>query len=214
MLLAVSRPEPSARRKGGDQPGDQQTAKRGEQQRPSGRRGVQALPPRHPLRRLSVRRSAALVSAFGRLQHPLHSDRRVRRCDKCCRCDVRGGAWAGAAPSRRPIKSSLAAVIDLKLLREDPDAVRALPTQPWRRPCTGRCAARRPMPPAGPRFRPPTSCAPNRRPPASRWARHRPRSDPRCWNKPRHSPSRSRPPKRRRPRPKRRSPQPTWRSPT
>src|SRR5689334_4404978 len=36
----------------------------------------------------------------------------------------RGGVRRGPSPSQRPAKSNVAPVIDLKLLREDPDAVR------------------------------------------------------------------------------------------
>ncbi len=68
-----------------DEPGDEQATQRGQQQRAARRRGLQALPPRHPLRRL-VALARVRVSeqslAFGCLQHPLHCDRRVRRCDK------------------------------------------------------------------------------------------------------------------------------------
>ena len=68
----------------GDEPGDEQTTQRGQQQRAARRRSVQTLPPRHPLRRLRPRlvRVSEQWLALGCLQHPLHCDRRVRRCDK------------------------------------------------------------------------------------------------------------------------------------
>src|SRR6202007_734893 len=44
--------------------------------------------------------------------------------DKCCRSDVLGPLRWGALPSGRSGKSSVRAVIDLKLLRDDPAAVR------------------------------------------------------------------------------------------
>ena len=61
---------------------------------------------------------------FGRIRHRLHSDRAVRSRDKCCRCMRCVIVCGGCSRRRRRAKSSLQAVIDLKLLREDPDAVR------------------------------------------------------------------------------------------
>ena len=68
-------------------------------------------------------------------------------------------------------------MIDLKLLRENPDRARASQRARGEDPASSmRCS--KPMPPAGPRCLRPTTCAPSRRPSASRWARHRPTSGP------------------------------------
>ena len=67
---------------GRDEPGDEQSTERGQQQRAARRRSVQTLPPRHPLSVLAVVRVSGQWLALGCLQHPLHCDRRVRHCDK------------------------------------------------------------------------------------------------------------------------------------
>ena len=68
-------------------------------------------------------------------------------------------------------------MIDLKLLRENPDVVRASQRARGEDPDSS-THCWRPTRPGAPRSRPPTTCAPNRRPPASRLARPRPEERP------------------------------------
>jgi len=115
-----------------DQSGDEQATQCGQQQRAASRRGPQTLPPRHPVRRLCVLalvRVGEQLLAFGCLQHPLYCDRRVRRCDKRCSCNVMRLCLSGGRCCRgRRAKVGFAAVIDLKLLREKP-GTRCAPSQ-------------------------------------------------------------------------------------
>ena len=188
------------------QPGDEQTAERRQQQGTTGRGGLQTLPPRSPLGRL-LRRVEAQRRWPGCIQHRVHCDRRAECCDKSCSCKVMwlcpGGRncpadLRSAAPKH---KSRVAVVIDLKLLREDPDRVRASQRARGSRIPASSTRCWTPTPPAAPRSRPPTTCAPSRRRPASRSARPPRRTGPRCWRAPRNSPSRSRRPRPRRPPP-------------
>lgn len=47
----------------------------------------------------------------------------TKGCEKCCRCEI-AAPVGPLTPARGTAESNLAAVIDLKLLRDDPDAVR------------------------------------------------------------------------------------------
>ena len=106
-------------------------------------------------------------------------------------------------------------MIDLKLLREDPDAVRAFADGPAARTRRSSMRCWTPTPPGAPPSRPPTTLRAEQKAVSKQVGRGRARrAARRCWRRPRSWPSGSRTPRPSRPPPKRRSPRPTWRSPT